>query len=311
MALATMAIVLLVPSAFSATAFATDFDADQSANFVSLQTSPVSPALENPIDFTYDYSTYVATGLPATPTANAVDTIVPAPNGPATTIGVFMQCNIGGNGIASSAQIQTNAIFAGDVTASVDAFSMHNGKAGGAGGSTIYFGLGLFGDATVAMGQDGITGGPGIIYTNTGDGGSSADVRVAVDGVNQATGFLASYGANNTDSGWVALYPNNAVADVGGDDVSGEVLAGAPGKQWVVIDVTYTDGTDTFDVSFDGTPVYSLVGTGVGDTFGSVALTYSDRFNSIANPAGDQFQLYDNLSINATVPVELSILSTD
>jgi hypothetical protein len=57
--------------------------------------------------------------------------------------------------------------------------------------------------------------------------------------------------------------------------------------------------------------VYSLVGTGVGDTFGSVALTYSDRFNSIANPAGDQFQLYDNLSINATVPVELSILSTD
>ena len=162
-------------------AFATNFDTDQSSNFTSLQTSPGSPE-ENPIDFNFDYSTYVLTGLPVSPdVANTIDTIVPAPSGPATTIGVFMQCNIAGGGDSSSAQIQTNLTFAGDISMSVDCFSMHNGGGGGAAGSTNYYGLGFFGDRTTGAGIDGNTGGPGIIYTITGDGGSTADVRADSD----------------------------------------------------------------------------------------------------------------------------------
>lgn len=292
--------------AHAASAFSTDFDTDQSANFTSIVTGTVATPT-----WTYDYSTYVPTGLGSP--SNEVATIVPAPNGPATTIGLRLDVNTGvGAGAAGAINVQTVQGFGGDTTLSVDMFGMHNGKAFGATGSTNYAVVGLMGDGATAAGSYGGTSGPGVTYDATWDGGSSIDFSGSVDSALQGTGYLATYGQNQTDTGWAALFPNAGVVDVGGDDVSGEVGVGAPGKQWVEWDVTYTAGTDTFDVSLDSTPVYSLSPTGVGVNFGRAILGDADRFSSVANPAGDQFLLFDNLSVSsATVPVELSVFSVN
>ncbi|MBN1478619.1 hypothetical protein JXA47_17840 [Candidatus Sumerlaeota bacterium] len=39
------------------------------------------------------------------------------------------------------------------------------------------------------------------------------------------------------------------------------------------------------------------VGTGVAVSCGAAVLGDSDRFSSIADPAGDQFLIFDNLSV--------------
>lgn len=282
--------------------FSTDFETDQSANFVVL----LSAGNDATAEFNYDYSTYV-------PTSASQEVTVPAaPSGPGTRA-LRLQANQNGSvGTLDQVSVQTLAGFGGDITLQVDVFNMHNGPAGGSSGSTQVGGPGINGDRTTRPGSG---GGQGFVYWATGDGGSAIDYR-AYDSNNVASNpanFVTPNGANNSNAGWVALFPNNTGTLA--PPFNDQVLPGAFGKKWVVVTITQQSVSGEINVQYNGTEVCSGVPAPGPPRYGAATLGYSDINAGAPSGVGmfaDMFILYDNLSVNSsTVPAELSVMAVD
>lgn len=290
--LIAMSIVIgMVGAASAAPAYATDFETDQSANFVVVQ-----PFADASAEFQYDYSTFAPTGT------NTI-VIQPAPSG-AGSAGLRLSANATTDANLDSINVQTITGFGGDITVTADVFMMHNGGAGGGSGSTQFGGFGFGADGVAAVGTG---GGVGIAWGATGDGGSSTDYRVYDNSVvaNSVGSWWGVAANNQTAVEWTTFYPNNA--DLGGGDLTGQVTAGAMGKKWVVVTMVREDASGEVNVSFNGTEVNSFVP--VNNGIGAAFFLHSDINATASAASGDEnFTVFDNVSITAsTTPVELSV----
>ncbi len=222
------------------------------------------------VEFAFDYSTL---------------NVPPAPRSNGTTQGLRLLVN------ATDAVAQTDAVSlyrpvgtAGDDFAlSFDLWLNYNGGPGGGSGSTQFatFGLGHSG-ANACTPENPAS--DGLWFAVSGEGGASEDYRAyrGPQALSAVAGGFAAGGQNHTAPFYQDLFSSPAFE-----------TAGAPGKQWVRVDVTQHDGV--LQWRLNGRLVAIRLAEAVdGD---QIMLGMMDTFSSIANPPGDVFALFDNVSV--------------
>ncbi|MSU58800.1 MAG: hypothetical protein EXS35_11640 [Pedosphaera sp.] len=247
-------------------------------------------------DFTtnwvYDYGAakYVAGGV--------TNFIPPAPNSGGTTHGLKITVNKN-NATAATAGVSLyprNVTMSNDYCLRFDMWINYNGGAGGGSGSTEYgsFGLNHAGDkvnwTTAATASD------GFWFAVDGEGGSGgSDYRcflgngaAAPTQLSFAAGGLAASGATGDgvgDAFYRSLFPSQTYE-----------TAGVPGKHWVQGEVSQIGSLITWQLN--GVVVAQRTNTS-GYTGGKPMIGYFDPYTSIANPAADNFVLFDNVRVLA------------
>jgi hypothetical protein len=127
-----------------------------------------------------------------------------------------------------------------------------------------------------------------------GEGGSSSGDYRAYKGNGAASPALLSFansgmaasGAANDDNGdnfFHSLFPSPAYE-----------TAGSPGKHWVQVELSQINGVLTWQM--DGVVVAQRTNT-TAYTAGDIMIGYMDPYTSIANPAADNFVLFDNVRV--------------
>lgn len=295
--------VLMVGSWASAATYSFDFNTDQSSQFTVVEYQAAGgTGTDSSINWTYDYSTHVQLS-PATD--------VPIPSAPSSgdssTIGVRMDVNLTA-GLVDSLTLFPNltAAAGGDWTMTFDVWANHNGDAGGDTGSTEFWGFGAANDnANPNMEADGDNG---FNYYISGDAGAVDDARYASGAGTMATDFNApDWWASatppnddmNNDADWTAFFPNDGT---NGTPPTGTVLVGGSGKQWITVKLVVSNGGADRQVYFKRSTdsTFTLVSSITGGTGSSDApsIGYLDLFSSVANPAADEFVVFDNLSLD-------------
>ena len=307
--LVALAWLLVTLDAGAQALFSDTFDADTSALWTVREGSGDGTP-DFTAQFAYDYGTnrYVANGV--------TNFIPSAPNSTlGTTRGVKLTVNK--DDVAATAAVSlfpTGLTFSNNYSLRFDMWINYNGPAYGGTGSTEFgtFGINHVGDkvnwidSTVAPFSDGVwfavTGeaGAGINAITdydayAGDGGSSAVWLRGVDG-----GFLDRDGD---------VTPEEEVNPAQADTFPLKQLfpsprfesAGAPGKQWVQVEVrqrTNTTGIPVVTWLLDG---YVIAEHSQGVTFnqtaGNVMIGAMDPFSSIASPKEDNFVIFDNVRV--------------
>jgi hypothetical protein len=240
------------------------------------------------IDWAFDYS------REATMINGAGYFIPPAPNsGTGGTRGVRLTVNNNDtNGIVAAVNIYPkNARFSNDYSLKFDMWINYPGNAAGAGatGSTEHalFGINHLGTqpnwaATSASSTD------GLWFGVDGEGGVSADYRAFVGNPNgvqtellgPASGLTHS---DSTNSSYQTLFPSSRFE-----------TAGAPGKNWVEVEVRQVGTTITW--LMNGTVVAQRTNSSAF-TSGKIMLGLMDVFPSIASPSYQSFVLFDNVRV--------------
>ncbi|GJM24451.1 MAG: hypothetical protein DHS20C16_08660 [Phycisphaerae bacterium] len=244
-----------------------DFDAGTSASGWNVFAS----SADYSADFAYDYS---AVGIP------------PAPNTTGgSTMGLKFTVN-NNDGIAQTAGVSAYPIGAsvdGDHILKFDMWINYNGGSGGGSGSTEFMTAGL-GQSGTQVNWSENPSSDGYMMAVTGEGGASQDYRV-YDGATHLTVGAGVYLAGNqasTDSYYQTLFPSPTFE-----------TSGSPGKQWVEVEIVQSG--DVMQWRMDGTIIASVVlGTPVS---GTPMLGYMDPFSSIANPAAENYIIYDNVRV--------------
>lgn len=236
------------------------------------------------VNFAYDYSTY--------PGGTNQFTIPSAPNTVGgTTIGLRVSVNNLLGARTAVSLFPAGQTFSGNYKLQFDMWMNYNGGAGGGSGSTEHamFGINL-GEALTWN-----TSAPAnsVWFSVSGEGGSSATSSSLRDynsylgntmQLGDAGGFAAT-GTNREDNGnayYTALFPTPTFQ-----------TAGAPGKNWVTVEIEQVGDTTTW--SMNDTIIATRTGTPF--TSGNVMIGYMDQFNSIANPAADNFMVIDNVQV--------------
>lgn len=258
---------------------------------------------EFPPDFDHFFETfdYTTAGLP------------PAPNSPAgETSGLQVFVNIGGFPSpfnVDAVNFYTNEEYSGNIRVSADVWLNWS-----SGGTTEYFGLGIFqsGDFIMNINQafedDTIgVGGDGYYFTMNGDGDSgnttgdfafseftpNTFIRSATmcgewmfeDPANDP--FNCIVGVNSTDRAtadplWQNIFPEN-----------GNAALASPGNQWVTVTMEYINGT--INTYLQGTLVHSYTDEDMTYTSGRVVWAYEDVFGS--NGEDRQWLVIDNFVV--------------
>lgn len=278
------------------TIYTNDFQMDSSSDFV------ISEFIsgDNPVDFTYDFSTFSQAGG-LFPTS-----IPPAPrSSDGNTRALRMATNVV-NGVANGVTATLVNIQPGEnIRITFDAWINYNGGQGGGSGSTEFITFGASADPNlVAMsGGNYFTGSNqpfnGFFFGVTGEGGAGQDYRYYDgDGSGGAVGdnanlanFLGTGAVNEPD--FVAIFPPGEFE-----------TPGVPGKAWVTWEIVVLNGQvrllvtkpsneriilcDWFTPN-PGTPITDLL-----PHFGTM-----DVFPSLANPASDNFVLIDNIEVQS------------
>ncbi len=256
------------PAVGQVTVFSDNFDAGTSGPNWTL----FSAGGDYTADFAYDYS---------------VRGIIPAPNSSGTTVGLHFTVN---NNDANPAKDAVSAYpvgqsFPGPRTLSFDMWLNYNGGAGGGTGSTEFATAGLrhAGDRVVWADN---AAGDGLWFAVSGEGGDSIDYRAYRGGtlLSVAASTLAAVSANHTDVFFQYLFPSPTYE-----------TAGAPGKHWVEVLIRYADGV--VEWRLNGRLIAIRVDESASAT--NLMLGYMDTFASIANPAEDNFVIYDNVRVEA------------
>jgi spore germination protein YaaH len=244
-----------------------DFDAGTSGLTWDLYTS----SSDYTADFAFDYSVH---GIP------------PAPNSQGgSTIGVKFTVN------NNDSDPTTEAVSAypagqsfGDYYAlKFDMWINYNGGAGGGSGSTEFMTAGINHSGTRVCWPNNPAS-DGYYFAVSGEGGSSTDYR-AYDGASEyslASGVYVAVSQNNSDSLYQHLLPSPEYE-----------TQGSPGKHWVSVEVRQTGGR--IEWRLNGTPLAEVPNPSV--TSGNVMIGYMDPFTSLANPAEDNFIIYDNVRV--------------
>lgn len=176
--------------------------------------------------------------------------------------------------------------FAGDYALEFDMWLNYNGGAGGGSGSTEYSmaGINHLGNKVVWRNN---AASDGFWFAVTGEGGATQDyeaVRHALVLSVSAGGFVGN--SLNASAGFYQnLFPNPPYE-----------TRGSPGKVWTAAAIVQ----DGFSVEWRLNGVVVATRQDISVTSGNIMLGYQDIFSSIANPASQNFVIYDNVRV--TVP---------
>lgn len=282
--------------------YSTDFETDASGDFTVVQTTGRT---DFAADFSYDYSTFAQAG-------GGFPTSIPAsPNSSSGTTALRMDVNTADGALMTAVSylnglsVDFNSI--NFLTVKFDLWINYNGAAGGGSGSTEFFITGLM-DSTdpVESTANGATDPPGInvpgVYVgSTGEGGAGQDWRFY-------EGTASSGFAKSDDVGWNA--PD--IADDGDDNSEWVSLfaapayetAGAIGKAWNQVEIQYlASGVVNWYITPSGgtrTLIVSSVLNNDTPLGSNVFIGAMDVFASLADPASDNFVLFDNLEVSTT-----------
>jgi hypothetical protein len=283
------------------------------------------------IDYNYDYGSFQYLLFPLG--GSELPTVQPIPSAPGsggTTRGLRISVNDSANfvGAETVQLIPTGIANTGDYRMEVEMWMNYNGPALGGSGSTEAMviglnrngGTGIIGPAPVAFAPTAVNG---YAFTVNGEGGAANDMRMydrgetagfddgpafpKVNGTwvayselrfDRTTGNLITVAgpagvldtpSNHTNSYMDTVFPGDAI---GGGQFE---TRGAPGKGWVPVVVEQVGNEVRF--SMNGKHISTLYNE--APLTGSPQLGYTDEFNSVANPASDNFIVFDNLKITS------------
>lgn len=267
--LLTLSLLACASARGQALVFADDFDAGTSAE----QWTILSHAGDYTADFAFDYSTR---GIP------------PAPNSTGnTTTGLHFTVN-NNDSVAAPDAISAYPIgvsLAGNRTLKFDVWLNYNGGPGGGSGSTEFATFGLYHVGMQVCWPDNPNS-DGFWFAVTGEGGDAADYRAYRNATLLSTtaGGYAAASQNHTALFYQALFPSPPFE-----------TPGAPGKQWVEVEISARDGV--VEWRLNGMLIALRLDTSL--TSGNLMLGYMDTYASIADPAEDNFVIYDNVRVEA------------
>lgn len=284
----------IVPLSAQAQLFSDDFDGGTSAANWNTYLS----AADGQFNFAYDYSTYT----PGNPEWNTS----PIPSAPrstgGSTIGLRMAINDTAAARQSMSAFPKLQSFSGNYRLRFDMWVNYPGTVGGTGtgvaGSTETAAFGINLPSEQAVGATGASGhsapANSVWFAVNGEGGSSAtsttlrDYNSFLGGTLQfgdAGGFAATGTSREDHSNayYQTLFPASLSYQT----------PGAPGKQWVTVDLEQIGNTTTW--SMNGTLIATRTGTSI--TSGNFFLGYFDHFNGSSTPAADSFVIYDNIEV--------------
>ncbi|MEK7675761.1 MAG: Calx-beta domain-containing protein, partial [Verrucomicrobiota bacterium] len=309
--------------------FSDNFDTDTSANWNLVEGSRDGTP-DYTADFAFDYGAvkYVSNGI--------TNLIPAAPNSAGgITKGVKLTVNNNDANAAAAAVslYPKDRTFSGNYALRVDMWLNYNGPAFGGSGSTEHgtFGLNHAGDKVNWGGSTSVPStfaSDGVWFAVAGEAGDNPDYRAFVGDTatpaiplrDVAGGFLDRDGDGLPEENVVDPQPGTFPFRLIFPSPPHET-PGAPGKQWVQVEVRQRTN-DT------GTPVVTWLMNGyviaehsqaaeptINQLSGNVMMGYMDIFNSIASPREDNFVLFDNLRVVSldTEPIRplVSIVATD
>ena len=310
----------MVAPARAETLFSDDFETDTSANwdlFTAYYSDEVNPN-DYTVEWAFDYS--AQTYKRFSDDINFEEFTVPAaPGSVGTTRGVKITVN---NGDDFASRFAVNLYpkgqsFSGDYVLSFDVWMNYNGPAEGGSGSTEHAIFGInhtgrnvnwfsfganFTDPSVPNALPpgvGASASDGRWFTMTGEGGAAIDMRSVVgtgDGPPENLpgaegGFFDRDGDGSPDNSdqhrWIAtVFPQPKFE-----------TSGAPGKRWVHVEVSQINNVISWKV--DNLMITTYTNTTGQWTSGNVMIGYMDIFNSIADPAEDNWVIFDNVKVDS------------
>lgn len=283
------------------TLFADDFDTDSSASW-NLFWGATNGIPDYDVDWAFDHG-----AIPCT--FNGVTALIPpAPNSPdggTRALRLAVNQNDGNAAIAAANLYPKDQNFTGNFALKFDLWIQYPGNAGGINstGSTQHaiFGINHLGTnanwaAPSALASD------GLWFGVTGEGGDSSDYRsyagnlagtqINLTGSSVASGLVAT---NHTAAVFQNLLPGSRFETIG-----------APGKNWVEVEVRYMNNFVLW--LLDGAVIAQRTNSSAF-TNGTIMIGLMDVFNSIANPARDSFALFDNLRVEDLSPAPIQFQS--
>ena len=255
------------PARGQAIVFADDFDAGSSAGNWTL--------LDHAGDYTADFAfDYAARGIPTAPNSTG-----------GSTIGLHLTVN-NNDAVAERDAVSLYPIgvnLTNDRTLKFDLWLNYNGGAGGGSGSTEFATFGINHSGTQVCWPHNSSS-DGFWFGVCGEGGATDDYlayRIAAL-LSPVTGGYAAASRNHTASFYQTLFPSPAYE-----------TQGAPGKHWVEVEVSQRGGV----IEWRMNGMLIAIRHDISLTSGNLMLGYMDTYTSIANPAVDNFVIYDNVRV--------------
>lgn len=311
------AIAAVAPVALAQVVIDDNFDDGNAASRYDFFTSEAGIAVGSPtdssIDYNYDYSQFIYLDYRVDPNNPTLAIIPPAPGG-STSTGIRISVNDVDPGAAVSvALLPKTTTVSGDYKMEVYMWMNYNGGPGGGTGSTEYamFGLNTAGTGVTGVSLSPQTTAAGYAFTATGEGGAAHDYRVhSTDASDDGPNFFkvnAAWTGAGRENNWNVVTgdllggtvnPSNhfhsyLALEVFPGGADGFETVGAPGKNWVKVDVEQRGRIVSY--SLNGKIINTLFTDDVKS--GKPSIGYYDAFSSVANPAADNFILFDNLKV--------------
>lgn len=310
-------LVLLTASSLSGQVlFNDDFETDTGSNWNIVDGSD-NGIPDYTAEFGFDYGAVTITENGET------SNIPPAPNSNGTTSGLKLTVNNNDEEASPSgvSLFPSGQSFSGNYTLKFDMWINYNGGSFGGSGSTEHatFGINASGNTAAWTVGNTLQDGDGSWFAVSGEGGASRDMRSVigeefvpppielfdldagyVDRDFDGTAEFETNPTNSADPTWplrLIFSPDRFETP------------GSPGKDWVQVEIRYLNGVTSWFM--DG---YLIAENFLAiQTSGNIMLGYLDAFGSIANPAADNFVIYDNVRVedlsSAPAPVEVSIVA--
>jgi N-acetyl-anhydromuramyl-L-alanine amidase AmpD len=270
------------------TVFQDDFETDTSNNY-DLFWDSGNGIPDYTADWAFDYGSTLYT-------ANGATAPIPAaPNSGSTTHGVKLTVNKN-DATAATAAVNLypkSLVVSNDYSVRFDMWINYNGGSGGGSGSTEYaiFGMNHSGTEANWTNQN---SSDGLWFAVDGEGGSTSGDYRAYAGTGTAgptllpfaaSGIAASGAAtdNQADPMLQAIFPGSSYE-----------TPGSPGKHWVQCELSQINNIVTWQMN--GAVIAQRTNASPYRA-GKFMLGYMDPYPSIANPAADNFILYDNVRL--------------
>jgi hypothetical protein len=316
--------LLTINAAAQTVLFSDDFETNSSSRWVAFGVA--NAANGNPNDYkaifatNYSTMTYRFNG--------AVKNIPPAPHSTTnTTRGLYVTANKltappNTTKAAAVSLYPAGLNCTGNFALRFDMFMDYNGDAPGGGtGSTEFATFGLNHAANKANWSTNVNGGgagDGVWFAAAGEGGTTRDYRVHTGPINaELQGTAGGLYDRNLDGtidfnvAYDVFTTNNAYWDA--MPAPPGQSAGAPGKQWVSVEIKQVNGVITWSING-----YVVASANYGGTYtsGDVMIGYMDNLNGVANPSNENYAIFDNIEVvtlgSTAVPVvDISVSKTD
>ncbi|MDB6023951.1 MAG: Immunoglobulin I-set domain protein [Verrucomicrobiales bacterium] len=271
--------------------FADDFETNSASRW-NLSWGAGDGVADYTVDWAFDYS-HEAT------TFNGAGYFIPsAPNSTGTaTRGVRLTVNNNdATGVIAGVNLYPkNKIFSNDYALKFDMWINYPGGVSGAGGSgsTEYALCGLNHLGTQAnWAATSSSSTDGLWFAVDGEGGGSPDYRAFVGNIAGTQSELTGTPSGLSQSDSTAAFYQTVFP------TSRHETSGAPGKNWVEVELRQTNGVVIW--LMNGTVVAQRTNSS-SFTSGTAMIGFMDTFTSIASPASQAFILFDNVRVEDLV----------